>query len=222
MRHIERCRLLLHIVDGSGVEGDPVERIKIINEEIKKYSDKTGNKRQILCINKIDIASKENIEKIEKYAKKEGLDYILISAVTTENIGKLVVMIADKLEKIPNEPLVDIEKIYELKDEEEEISVEKIILKKGIKLFKVSGKLATRIMGRVNIADNESMYFLHKTLEETGITSKLEKLRNRRRRFNRNCRLWIWVVYIIKRSRDKYGKDYIWRKDIFWWFNRKR
>lgn len=131
-------------------------------------------------------------------------------------------MIADKLEKIPNEPLVDIEKIYELKDEEEEISVEKIILKKGIKLFKVSGKLATRIMGRVNIADNESMYFLHKTLEETGITSKLEKLRNRRRRFNRNCRLWIWVVYIIKRSRDKYGKDYIWRKDIFWWFNRKR
>lgn len=222
MRHIERCRLLLHIVDGSGVEGDPVERIKIINEEIKKYSDKTGNKRQILCINKIDIASKENIEKIEKYAKKEGLDYILISAVTTENIGKLVVMIADKLEKIPNEPLVDIEKIYELKDEEEEISVEKIILKKGIKLFKVSGKLATRIMGRVNIADNESMYFLHKTLEETGITSKLEKLRNRRRRFNRNCRLWIWVVYIIERSRDKYGKDYIWRKDIFWWFNRKR
>lgn len=222
MRHIERCRLLLHIVDGSGVEGDPVERIKIINEEIKKYSDKTGNKRQILCINKIDIASKENIEKIGKYAKKEGLDYILISAVTTENIGKLVVMIADKLEKIPNEPLVDIEKIYELKDEEEEISVEKIILKKGIKLFKVSGKLATRIMGRVNIADNESMYFLHKTLEETGITSKLEKLRNRRRRFNRNCRLWIWVVYIIKRSRDKYGKDYIWRKDIFWWFNRKR
>lgn len=222
MRHIERCRLLLHIVDGSGLEGDPVERIKIINEEIKKYSDKTGNKRQILCINKIDIASKENIEKIEKYAKKEGLDYILISAVTTENIEKLVVMIADKLEKIPNEPLVDIEKIYELKDEEEEISVEKIILKKGIKLFKVSGKLATRIMGRVNIADNESMYFLHKTLEETGITSKLEKLRNRRRRFNRNCRLWIWVVYIIKRSRDKYGKDYIWRKDIFWWFNRKR
>ena len=108
-------------------------------------------------------------------------------------------MIADKLEKIPNEPLVDIEKIYELKDEEEEIAVEKIILKKGIKLFKVSGKLATRIMGRVNIADNESMYFLHKTLEETGITSKLEKLRNRRRRFNRNCRLWIWVVYIIKK-----------------------
>lgn len=98
-------------------------------------------------------------------------------------------MIADKLEKIPNEPLVDIEKIYELKDEEEEITVEKIILKKGIKLFKVSGKLATRIMGRVNIADNESMHFLHKTFEETGITSKLEKLRNRRRRFNRNCRL---------------------------------
>ena len=221
MRHIERCRLLLHIVDGSGLEGDPVERIKIINEEIKKYSDKTGNKRQILCINKIDIASKGNIEKIEKYAKKEGLDYILISAVTTENIEKLVIMIADKLEKIPNEPLVDIEKIYELKDEEEEISVEKIILKKGIKLFKVSGKLATRIMGRVNIADNESMYFLHKTLEETGITSKLEKLRNRRRRSNRNCRLWIWMVYIIRRSRDKYGKDHIWRKNIFWWFNRK-
>ena len=95
-------------------------------------------------------------------------------------------MIADKLEKIPNEPLVDIEKIYELKDEEE-ISVEKIILKKGIKLFKVSGKLATRIMGRVNIADNESMYFLHKTLEETGITSKLEKLRNRKV-FNYKCR----------------------------------
>ena len=129
-----------------------------------------------MCINKIDIASKENIQKIEEYAKKEKLDYILISAATTENVEKLVSMVADKLEKIPNEPLVDIEKIYELKDKEEEVSVEKIILKKGIKLFKVSGKLATRVMGRVNIADNESMYFLHKILEETGITDKLEKL----------------------------------------------
>ena len=129
-----------------------------------------------MCINKIDIASKENIQKIEEYAKKEKLDYILISAATTENVEKLVSMVADKLEKIPNEPLVDIEKIYELKDKEEEVSVEKIILKKGVKLFKVSGKLATRVMGRVNIADNESMYFLHKILEETGITDKLEKL----------------------------------------------
>ena len=129
-----------------------------------------------MCINKIDVASKENIQKIEEYAKKEKLDYILISAATTENVEKLVSMVADKLEKIPNEPLVDIEKIYELKDKEEEVSVEKIILKKGVKLFKVSGKLATRVMGRVNIADNESMYFLHKILEETGITDKLEKL----------------------------------------------
>ena len=176
MRHIERCRLLLHIVDGSGLEGDPVERIRIINEEVKKYSDKTGSKRQILCINKVDIASKEIVDEIEKYAKKEKLDYILISAATTENVEKLVSMVADKLEKIPNEPLVDIEKIYELKDKEEEVLVEKIILKKGVKLFKVTGKLATRIMGRVNIADNESMHFLHKVLEETGITEKLEKL----------------------------------------------
>lgn len=129
-----------------------------------------------MCINKIDIASKENIQKIEEYAKKEKLDYILISAATTENVEKLVSMVADKLEKIPNEPLVDIEKIYELKDKEEEVLVEKIILKKGVKLFKVTGKLATRIMGRVNIADNESMHFLHKVLEETGITEKLEKL----------------------------------------------
>ena len=85
-------------------------------------------------------------------------------------------MIADKLEKIPNEPLVDIEKIYKLKDNEEDAIVEKVILKKGVKLFKVSGKIATRVMGRVNIADNESMHFLHKILEETGITAKLEKL----------------------------------------------
>ncbi len=151
-------------------------RIRIINEEVKKYSDKTGSKRQLLCINKIDIASKENIEKIEEYAKKERLDYILISAATTENVEKLVMMVADKLEKIPNEPLVDIEKIYELKDNEEDAIVEKVILKKGVKLFKVSGKIATRVMGRVNIADNESMHFLHKILEETGITAKLEKL----------------------------------------------
>ena len=142
-------------------------RIRIINEEVKKYSDKTGSKRQLLCINKIDIASNENIEK---------LDYILISAATTENVEKLVIMVADKLEKIPNEPLVDIEKIYELKDNEEDAIVEKVILKKGVKLFKVSGKIATRVMGRVNIADNESMHFLHKILEETGITAKLEKL----------------------------------------------
>lgn len=83
-----------------------------------------------MCINKIDIASKEIVEKIEKYAKKEKLDYILISAATTENVEKLVSMVADKLEKIPNEPLVDIEKIYELKDKEEEVLVEKLFLKK--------------------------------------------------------------------------------------------
>ena len=76
------------------MEGDPIERIRIINEEVKKYSDKTGSKRQVLCINKIDVASKENIQKIEEYAKKEKLDYILISAATTENVEKLVSMVA--------------------------------------------------------------------------------------------------------------------------------
>lgn len=176
LRHIERCRILLHVVDSSGLEDVPLNRVKILNEEVKKYGQKTAEKKQILCINKIDVGNEEYIKELKQYAEKEGIDYVEISGAEHKNVDELLVKIADMLEKMPKDEFVSEEEIIELKSEENDFLVEKITLKKGILLYQVTGKAATRIMGRININDNESMHYLHKILNESGIAGRMREL----------------------------------------------
>lgn len=172
LRHIDRCKLLLHVVDSTGIEGDPVEKVKILNDELKKYSDKTGLKKQILCINKIDVNNEENIKALEEYAKAENIEYFKISGATNTGINELLEHVAKRLEELPKEEIEITDTIYKL-DESEGFKIH-IEEKKGEKVFILSGKTVERLLGRINVNDNESMHYFHMMLERLGITKALK------------------------------------------------
>ena len=174
LRHIERTRLLLHVIDVSGSEGrNPVEDFKIINNELKKYSEKLSKRKQIIVANKIDSMQDETLYKeLSKLAKKEKLEIFKISAVTGEGIKELLNKVSQELKELPKEDLVEVEKdkkIYELKDESQFT-----IYKEG-KIFVVDGPAVQRVMRRVNVEDNESLHYFHKCLDDLGVNKALKK-----------------------------------------------
>ena len=172
LRHIERTRLLLHVIDVSGIEGrNPVKDFEIINEELKKYSEKLSKRKQIIVANKIDSMQDENLYKeLYDFAQKEKIEIFKISAVTGEGIRELLNRVSKVLKELPKEELVEVEnskKIYELKDE--------FTVRKEDDMYIVEGKAVTRLMGRINIDDNESMYYFQKKLKEIGIEDELKR-----------------------------------------------
>lgn len=174
LRHIERTRLLLHVIDVSGSEGrNPVEDFKIVNNELKKYSEKLSKRKQIIVANKIDSMQDETLYKeLSKLAKKEKLEIFKISAVTGEGIKELLNKVSQELKELPKEDLVEVEKdkkIYELKDESQFT-----IYKEG-KIFVVDGPAVQRVMRRVNVEDNESLHYFHKCLDDLGVNQALKK-----------------------------------------------
>lgn len=174
LRHIERTRLLLHIIDVSGIGGrKPVEDFYTINKELKKYSEKLSKRKQIIVANKIDSMQDENLLKeLEDLAKKENLEVFKISAVTGAGIKELMIRISEILKELPKENLFEYEKrkIYTLQEEKSGFEVIK-----EDDIFIVKGPTAEKLMSRVNLNDNESMYYFQKSLEELGINSALRK-----------------------------------------------
>ena len=175
LRHIERTRLLLHFIDVSGQEGrNPVEDFNTINLELKKYSEKLSTRKQIIVATKIDVMQDEtNLKELEKLAKKENLELYKISAVTGEGVQDLIDHVAKILKELPKEELFEYEEkiVYTLKDKEQEWTA-----RKEGNIFIVEGRAVDRLMGRINIEDNESMYYFHKCLKNMGIDDKLKEL----------------------------------------------
>ena len=175
LRHIERTRLLLHIIDCSGIEGrDPVEDYKVINKELEKYSEKLAKRKQIIVANKTDIAQDDNgIKALEQLARKEKLEFFKISAATGEGLRELFNHVSEVLKTLPKEELIEYDerKVYTLKEENEGFEVE---VKDGE--YIVSGPAVEKLMGRINIGDNESMAYFQRNLENLGINAKLREL----------------------------------------------
>ena len=174
LRHVERTRLLLHIIDVSGMEGrNPVEDFYAINAELKKYSEKLASRKQIIVANKIDSMQDESLYKeLEELAKKEGLEIYKISAATKQGVDELMDVVAKELKELPKEELIDYEdrKVYTLEEEKEgfEITREK-------DMWVVDGPSVQRLMSRVNLEDNESMYYFQKNLDALGVNAALKK-----------------------------------------------
>ena len=176
LRHVERTRLLLHVIDVSGIEGrNPIEDYKTINEELKKYSEKLSNKKQIIVANKIDIMQDDTgLKELEEMAKKENLEIFKISGVTGEGVTELLDRVTTVLKTLPKEDMVEeTEKVvYTL---EEDDGKQEFTVRKEGDTFIVEGKAVNRLMGRINIDDNESMYYFQKKLKELGIEAELKK-----------------------------------------------
>lgn len=174
LRHVERTRLLLHVIDVAGTEGrDPVDDFNKINEELKKYSEKLASRKQIIVANKIDsMQDDENFKKLEKIAKEKNIEIYKISAVTGEGLNELFNHVAELIKTLPKEELVDIEDriVYTLDDEKDDFTVNVVDGE-----FIVEGPAVERLMGRVNIGDNESYSYMERMLKKLGIEDELRR-----------------------------------------------
>ena len=174
LRHVERTRLLLHVIDVSGIEGrDPVQDFYTINEELRSYSEKLSTRKQIIVASKIDIMQDdEGYKKLEELAKNEGLEIYKISGVTGEGLTELLNRVTEVLKTLPKEELVEVEErvVYTLDEDKDEFTV-----RKEGDMFIIEGKAINRLMGRINIDDNESMYYFQKNLKTMGIEDELKR-----------------------------------------------
>jgi len=170
LRHIDRCRLLIHVVDMS--EENPIENIKLINLELKKYSEELAERPQIIVANKIDILDEEivNLKEFERFIDAAEYELVYISAATMENIPTLINMIAEKLKFLP-----DI-KIYETEYIKPEIdSGREITIRNENGVYIVEGDWLYRLMGSINFEDNDSLKYFQKVLLNSGVIAALEE-----------------------------------------------
>jgi len=172
LRHIERTRLLLHVIDVSGTEGrNPVKDFITINKELEKYSKKLSTRKQIIVANKVDAMQDESLyEELQKMAQDKNISIYKISAATGEGLKELFKNVAKELKALPKEEIVEAEDrvVYTLKEEKQGFEIHKINGE-----FVVSGPDVDRLMARVNLADNESLYYFQKMLVNLGIDAAL-------------------------------------------------
>ena len=102
LRHVDRCRLIVHVVDVSGIEGrDPKEDFEAINRELYNFSEELSERPQIVAANKCDMASPEQIEAFRQFVEEKGLEFFPISAATRQGVDALIGAVAAKLDTLP-------------------------------------------------------------------------------------------------------------------------
>ncbi|MBQ7129235.1 MAG: GTPase ObgE [Clostridia bacterium] len=173
LRHVERCRLLLHIVDVSGSEGrDPITDFETINKELAVFSPELSTRPQIVVANKIDMAEPEQIEKFKKYIEEKGLKFFTICAPIQEGTDELVKYVAKELQKLP--PILK----YEAEEKPiEEVSEEKgkfEIVKRG-EVYEVIAEWLHPLMDKTNPNDYEQLLYFQNVLEKSGIINALRE-----------------------------------------------
>lgn len=175
LRHVDRCRLLLHVVDIAATEyRDPVEDIKIINGELERYSPELATRPQIIVANKVDSLDRERVDipAFEEYVASLGAGLVYVSAVTGEGIDEMIRLTARELEKLP--PIRVYEREYEPEDAYVGGGRETTITREG-NTFIVEGEWLFNLMGQINFSDYESLNFFQKVLRRSGVFDELEE-----------------------------------------------
>ena len=175
LRHVERTKVLIHIVDISGIEGrDPIEDFDKINDELKLYNEKLASRPQIVVANKSDILYDDTVyEEFKKTMEGRGYEVFKMSAVTRDGIDAVIDRVTEILSHAEEIELVSEEEIFrpELEETEERLKVE--VDEEGV--YVVTGKELRRIMYSVNFDDMESLQFFQKQLETRGVFDMLRE-----------------------------------------------
>ncbi len=177
LRHVERCRLIVHIVDVSGVEGrDPIEDFEIINKELANFSEELAAAKQIVAANKCDMATKEQIDRFRNYIEEKGLQMFEISAATTMGTRELAQAVGEELDKLP--PV----KHFEAQPLSEDELREKLVTNRDFNvtvedgIYFVEAPWLWDILRTVNVDSYDSLLYFQKVLRDTGVIDKLEQM----------------------------------------------
>ena len=176
LRHIDRCRLLVHLVDVSGSEGrDPVEDFEAINTELRAYSDVLGSRMQIVAANKCDLLGDDrtNIDRLRAHVEAQGYEFFEMSAAAHTGTRELVQACAAKLAEIP--PVPPYEADY-VPPEPEVGTSDELQIRHFDDLWVVEGPWLQRLMGSINFGDYESRMYFDRVLRQSGLFDRLEAM----------------------------------------------
>lgn len=175
LRHIDRCRLMLHLVDVSAdCDRDPISDIELINSELEKYSPELAQRPQIIVGSKYDASLaeyNEHVSDLEKYCKDNDFKLFFISSATGENIKELIRYVSRTLQKLP--PITIFEPDYVEEEKMPDTPDELEICKDG-KVFVCESEWLWQLVGRVNFEDRDSLNYFQRMLKDNGIIEKLE------------------------------------------------
>ncbi|MGI6752479.1 MAG: GTPase ObgE [Anaerovoracaceae bacterium] len=176
LKHIERTRLLVHIVDVSGSEGrDPIEDFEKINDEIKAYSARLAEKPQIVAANKMDIATGEQYERFRKYMDEKGYTLFPISAPIHQGVPQLLSAIGEKLSKMPILK-EQYEEFYDIERDDDEDNYRRIDCSIEDGVYVLEGKQLTKIFDSTNFNDMGSLRYLYRHVERNGAIERLKEM----------------------------------------------
>ena len=176
LRHIDRCRLLVHLVDISGREGrDPVEDFDTINNELQQYSPELASRAQIVVGNKTDLLGEDRsaIDRLKEYVESKGFTFLEMSAATHSGTRELIQTIADLLQKVPvveafeadyvpPEPVID--------------TSEDLIIDHEDDFWSLDGPWLQNLVASVNFNDHESLMWFDRILRDAGVFDRLESM----------------------------------------------
>ncbi|MBE6555556.1 MAG: GTPase ObgE [Ruminococcaceae bacterium] len=174
LRHVDRCRLLLHVVDVARTEGrDPIEDILAINSELEKYSASLAARPQIIVANKADALDGEltDIPAFEAFVKENGWELFYVSAATGKGLSELVARVSERLRDLP--PLTVFES--EIAEEEAVGGVVETTVRRENNTFYVEGDWLYNLMGRTNFDNYESLSYFQRSLIKNGVIALLEE-----------------------------------------------
>ena len=172
LRHVERCRLLLHVVDVSGSEGrDPRQDFEQINHELEGFSAELAGRPQIVLGNKCDIATPEQIEDFRSFIEAKGLTFLPISAATRQGMDALPALVYQRLRDLP--PVKVFEAEYVRPDRTAEPTRPFTVEKTGDHEFTVDAPWLERILAGTNVEDYESLQYFQTQLGDSGILDEL-------------------------------------------------
>ena len=175
LRHVDRCRLLLHVVDVSGSEGrDPKQDFETINAELAGFSADLAERPQIVLGNKCDVATEEQIAEFRAFIEEQGLRFLPISAATRQGVDALPGIVYEALKELP--PVTVYEPEYVRPDPSLEDPCAFTVTKAADHVFDIDAPWLERILAGSDVEDYESLQYFQRQLADSGVLDKLNEL----------------------------------------------
>lgn len=174
LRHVDRCRMLVHILDAAGSEGrDPIDDFNIINKELEKFDPELAKRPQIVVANKIDLASDEQLETLREYFESRGYEFYKMCAPINEGTQEIVNAIWNKLQTLPpikryETEAIPVEMFEKTQDKGFTITVRDNV-------YFVEAEWLLKILQRCDLDDYESLQYFQRILVSSGIIDALHE-----------------------------------------------